>query len=143
MAKAGSWAEINVGWEGYSRIDFDKRKIRKAMRTVGRDVQRQARKLVSKRGGKSKPGQAPNRSTGALARSIKVKVSRPGFLVRIAPEKTPAMGDFFYPAVLHYGSEKINLKPRSNYMVDALEMKRSQTRNVLARALPDALIPRK
>lgn len=143
MAKSGSWAEVNVGWEGFSRIDFDKVKIRKTMRGLGRDVQKTARKLVSRRGGVSKPGQAPSRSTGVLARSIKVKVSRPGFLVRIAPEKIPAMGEYFYPAYLHYGSEKINLKPRSNYMVDALEMRRSQTRDVLANALPGALVPRK
>lgn len=143
MAKLGSWAEVNVGWEGYSRIDFDKVKIRKAMRTIGREVQKQARKLVSRRGKASRPGQAPSRSTGVLARSIKVKVSRPGFLVRVSPEKIPAMGEHFYPAYLHYGSEKINLKPRSNYMVDALEMRRAQTRDVLASALQNALVPRK
>jgi hypothetical protein len=143
MAKAGSWAEVNVGWEGFSRIDFDKVKIRKAMRTIGRDVQKQARKLVAKRGRASSPGQAPSRASGVLQRSIKVKVSRPGFLVRVAPEKTPAMGKDFYPAFLHYGSEKNNLKPRSNYMVDALEIRRSHARSVLSSALQNALIPRK
>lgn len=143
MAKASSWAEINVGFEGFKRIDFDKVKIRKAMRTIGRDIQKQARKLVSRRGRVSSPGQAPSRSSGVLARSIKVKVSRPGFLVRVAPEKIPAMGKDFYPAFLHYGSEKINLKPRSNYMVEALDIRRSQTRAVLSSALENALIPRK
>lgn len=143
MAKAGSWAEVNVGWEGYSRIDFDKVKIRKAMRTVGRDVQKQARKIVARRGGVSKPGQAPSRSTGVLMRSIRAKVSKPGFLVRIAPYKTDAMGEDFYPAYLHYGSKKNNLKPRSNYMVDALETRRNQTRAILASALQNALAPRK
>lgn len=143
MAKAGSWAEINVGWEGYSRIDFDKKRVRKAMRIIGRGIQRQARKLVSRRGGKSSPGQAPSRSTGALMRSIKAKVSKPGFLVRIAPEKTKDMGKDFYPAFLHYGSEKNNLKPRSNYMEDALRIRRFHTRSVLSSALQNALIPRK
>ncbi|MGY1490724.1 hypothetical protein ACW4YW_15060 [Methylobacillus pratensis] len=143
MAREGSWAEVNVKWEGYARIDFDKVKIRKAMRLVGRNVQRQSRKLVSRRGGVSRPGQAPSRSTGALMRSIKVKVSRPGFLVRIAPEKITAMGKDFYPAFLHYGSEKNNLKPRSNYMVEALRIERFRTQSTISSALQDALIPRK
>lgn len=143
MAKAGSWAEVNVRLEGYSRIDFDKPQIRKAMRIIGRDIQRQARKMVAKRGGVSRPGQAPTRSTGTLMRSIKYEVSKPGFLVRIAPYKTDAMGSDFYPAYLHYGSKKTKLKPRENYMVEALRIRRSQTQRVLSAALEKALIPRK
>lgn len=142
MANQGSWAEVNVKMEGFSRIDFDKKQIRNAMRNIGRDMQREARKLVSRRA-ISGAGEIPGRLTGATQRSIKYRVSRPGFLVRIAPFKTAEMGKDFYPAFLHYGSEKNNLKPRKNYMVEALERRQSNTRSVLSNALENALIPRK
>lgn len=142
MAKAGSWLETNVTLEGYSRIDFDKRQVRKGMREVGRDLQKEARKLVSRRA-ISSPGQNPGRRTGAMYRAIKYKVSRPGFLVRIAPQKTAEMGEDFYPAFLHHGSVKINLKARNNFMVEALDRRTPNTRNVLLRVLENALIPRK
>ena len=137
-----NWAETNVKWEGFSRIDFDKTKIRRSMRTLGRDVQKEARKLISRKA-ISQPGQNPGRMTGATYRSIKYRVSRPGFLVRIAPYKTAEMGQDFYPAYLHYGSEKNNLKARKNYMVEALENRSNNVRDVLLRALQDSLIPRK
>ena len=142
MANAGSWLETNVKLEGFSRIDFDRVQIRRAMRTLGRDVQKESRKLVGRRM-RSRPGENPGRRSGATVRSIKYKVSRPGFLVRIAPMKTPEMGEHFYPAYLHYGSEKINLKARNNYMVQALQNRSAKARNVLRRALQNALIPRK
>lgn len=142
MADSGSWAEVNVKIDGFSRIDFDRRPIRNAMRNIGRDMQREARKLVSRRA-ISGPGENPGRRTGATQRAIKYRVSRPGFLVRIAPFKTAEMGKDFYPAFLHYGSEKNNLKPRKNYMVEALDNRADNTRNALRNALENALIPRK
>lgn len=142
MATEGSWLETNVTLDGFSRIDFDRRKIRKAMQVNGRDVQKAARKLVSRRA-ISRPGENPGRMTGAMYRSIKYKVSRPGFLVRIAPYKTAEMGDDFYPAYLYYGSTKINLKERNNFMVEALDKRSNNVRVVLRNALESALIPRK
>lgn len=102
MATEGSWAEVNVKFEGFSRLDFDKKKIRVAMRVIGRAVAQSAKGLVSKKG-KSSPGENPGRNTGALRRSIRYKISRPGFLVRIAPFGTKELGENFYPAYLHYG----------------------------------------
>ncbi|CAG0966855.1 hypothetical protein MTYP_01040 [Methylophilaceae bacterium] len=142
MATEGSWAEVNVKLDGFSRIDFDKKKIRAAMVVIGRSVTQEAKSLVSPRG-RSRPGEMPGRQTGALRRSIKYVISRPGFLVRVAPYKTDKMGKDFYPAFLHYGSTKNNLQPRENYMTDALEKRAEATRNVLRRALEDALVPRK
>lgn len=142
MSKEGTWAEVNVKWDRFDRIDFDKSKVRKTMRTLGRDVQKEARKLVARRA-ISAPGQNPGRRTGATYRSIKYRVSRPGFLVRVAPYKTAEMGDDFYPAYLHYGSEKINLKARNNYMIEALDRRSQNARQVLMRTLQDALVARK
>ena len=133
--------EVNATLQGFSRIDFDKKKVRKALRIEGRAVQKIARKLVSKRVLNSN-GDYPARRTGRLMRSIKVKVSRPGFLVKIAPQKTNEMKDF-YPAFLHYGSVKNNLAPRKNFMTDALDSRREVSRMAIMQALEGALIPRR
>lgn len=133
--------EINVKLEGFSRIDFDKKKIRKTMRVLGRDVQKAARRLVARRA-VSGAGEYPGRQTGRLWRAIKYKVSKPGFLVKIMPAKTVDMKDY-YPAFLRYGSETRNIAPRRNYMTDALESRRGVARGALRNALMDSLKPRK
>jgi len=132
--------EVNATIEGFSRIDFDKKKIRSALRIEGRAVQKLARKLVSKRILNS-VGDYPARRTGSLMRSIKVKVAKSGFLVRIAPQKTAEMKDF-YPAFLHYGSTKNNLAPRKNFMTDSLDARREVSRVAILNALEGALKPR-
>lgn len=133
--------EINVKLDGFSRIDFDSKKIRKTMRTLGRDVQKEARRLVARRA-ISGAGEYPGRQTGRLWRAIKYRVSKPGFLVKIMPGKTADMKDF-YPAFLLYGSKKRDLAPRKNYMTDALDNRRSVARGALRNALMDSLKPRK
>lgn len=133
--------EINVKLDGFSRIDFDKKKIRKTMRTLGRDVQKEARRLVARRA-ISGAGEYPGRQTGRLWRAIKYRVSKPGFLVKIMPAKTADMKDY-YPAFLLYGSKKRDLAPRKNYMTDALDNRRSVARGALRNALMDSLKPRK
>lgn len=124
---------------GHSRIDFDKKKIRRAMRKFGAEIRKDARRRVSRRA-VSGPGDYPGRDSGELFRSIKSKVSRPGFLVRISPEKTAGMKDF-YPAFLFYGVTG-RIAPRRNYMVDALESRREFVQAGLRAALQDALVPR-
>ncbi len=133
--------EVNVKFEGFSRIDFDKKKIRKTMRVLGRDVQKTARRLVARRA-ISGAGEYPGRQTGRMWRAIKYKVSKPGFLVKVMPEKTSDMQDY-YPAFLLYGSKKRDLAPRKNYMTDALESRRDVVRSALRNALQDSLVPRK
>lgn len=148
--------EINETIIGHSRIDFDKAKIRRALRRLGADVRKEARRLVSRRA-ISGAGDYPGRGTGTLMRSIKAKVSRPGFMVRVAPYKTDAMGKDFYPAFLDYGvtglparkdrrsqpkSGTWRIAPRKNYMIDALEAKRETVRATLRDALMDSLKPR-
>lgn len=89
-------------FDSYGKLDFDKKAIRKGMRLVGALVRREARALVNQRGTRSAGGEYPTRDEGLLYRSIRAKVSRPGFLVKIAPQKIAGMKDF-YPAYLHYG----------------------------------------
>lgn len=143
---------LNVRLAGHTRIDFDRKQIRKVLRVQGRGVQKEARRLVARRA-ISSPGDFPGRDTGALWRSIKSKVSRPGFLVRIAPQKTPEMGGDFYPAFLQYGvradpngdaggASGWRIEARGNYMVEALNRRRTVAESALKVALHEALIPR-
>lgn len=153
MAKSsGLRAAMHVeGWESYRRLDFDRKKVRRGFSRVGRLVQIAARKRIRK----GTPLQDyPAARRGKLARSISVKVSRPGFLVRVAPFKTAAMGEDFYPAYLFYGvtgkprrkdrrsqvkDGKWRIKPRGNYMTDALEEQAGNIRSELSAALAEAL----
>lgn len=133
--------ETNVTISGFSRIDFDGRVVRKSMRVLGRDVQKEARRLIARRA-ISGAGEYPGRMTGRLWRAVKYKVARSGFMVVVRPNKTSEM-EFFYPAVLHYSSEKRNIAARKNFMTDALENRATPSRAVLRNTLRDALIPRK
>lgn len=142
------------GFESYGRLDFDKKEIRKTMRQAGRVVQAEGRRLVSK-GGPSRRGEYPARRTGRLRRSITYRVSRPGFLVKIEPKKTAAMGDDFYPAYLFYGVRRgakrgkshakqastggWRIAPRRNFMEDALDNRAGRVRALLSRAFSQAL----
>lgn len=140
---------------GHQRIDFDKKQVRKAMRKFGAEIRKDARRRVARRG-VSGPGDNPGRDSGELYRSIKVRVSRSGFLARISPEKTAGMKEF-YPAFLHYGvtgkprrkdhreqpkDGKWRIAPRANYMTDALEARSDSICTGLRNMLQDALIPR-
>ncbi|MNR00161.1 hypothetical protein D3C85_1159240 [compost metagenome] len=90
------------GYDSLPRDIFDKRKIRAGMRKAGRLVmQKTQMNLALARGVEGYP---VNR-TGATLESISFKVSRSGFLVRVAPRKTSAMPEF-YPSYLHYGVKK-------------------------------------
>lgn len=90
------------GFDKFERDAFDKKKIRAAMSKVGKLVTQRAQMNLAL--GKGQDGYPVNR-TGATLESIKFKVSRSGFLVKIAPRKTGAMKEF-YPAYLHYGVKK-------------------------------------
>ncbi|MCC7005067.1 MAG: HK97 gp10 family phage protein [Ottowia sp.] len=148
--------ELNVLLQGYTRIDFDKKKIRKVMRKMGRDVQREARRLVARKA-ISSAGAYPGKQTGRLQRSLKSRVSKSGFLVRIAPQKSSEMKDF-YPAFLYYGvtgkarrkdqkaqtqTGRWRIAPRANFMQEALDQRRAVVRAELRDVLRDALVPRK
>lgn len=132
--------ELHTTLTGHSKIDFDKRKVRKALRQQGAVIRKKARKLVARRA-ISGAGANPGRDTGALMRSIKVKVSSGGFWVKVAPYRTDEMGDDFYPAFLYYGTPTI--KKRANYMGEALDSTRESAQRAILEALKDSLIPRK
>ncbi|AZC55432.1 hypothetical protein [Pseudomonas chlororaphis] len=158
------------GFDSFQRDAFDKRQIRAGMRKVGKLVTQRAQMNLAL--GKGQDGYPINR-TGTTLESISFKVSRSGFLVRIAPRKTSAMAEF-YPAYLHYGVKKgrrlgklapgkgvgksnrraagvraaaiaeraageWRIKPRDNYMADALQDSNSDVQGILKAAFAAAL----
>jgi hypothetical protein len=131
--------KVHATITGHSRIDFDKKQIRKVLRQQGAAVRKEARRLVSRRA-ISMPGQAPGRATGVLMRSIKVKVASGGFWAKVAPQKTSEMKEF-YPAYLYYGTKR-GLAKRENYMTTALDTRREAARAAIGDALRNALKPR-
>jgi hypothetical protein len=78
--------------------------------------------------------------TGALLRSIKLKVSSGGFWAKVEPQKTPEMKSF-YPAFLFYGTKR-GVAKRSNYMIAALDAQRENVRSQIRDALKHSLVPR-
>ena len=158
------------GFDEFGRDAFDKRKIRAGMRKVGLLITQKAQMNLALGGGQDG---YPTTRTGATVESIRFKVSRSGFLVRISPSKTSVMEDF-YPAYLHYGvkrgkklgklapgmgkgksnrrangaraaalaeraSGEWRIKPRDNYMADALQDSSSQVESILKAAFAAAL----
>lgn len=150
--EAGFYLHID-GFEGFDRfVDFDRKPIRKAMRSAGQLVRRDAVAYVS-RGAVSKPGEYPGKQRGVLSRSIKVKVSRSGFLVRVSPQMVDGM-KAFYPAFLAYGARHkagarrdrrskgvgpLRIEPRANYMVDAKDARATEIRMILSAAFASSL----
>ena len=158
------------GFDNFQRDAFDKKQIRAGMRKAGRLIVQRAQMNLAL--GKGRDGYPVNRS-GATLQSIAFKVSRSGFLVKIAPRKTAAMAEF-YPAYLHYGVKsgrrlgklapgkgkgKSNrraagvraaalaeraagewrIKPRDNYMADALQDSSADVQSILSAAFAAAL----
>ncbi|WP_455913039.1 hypothetical protein [Pseudomonas syringae] len=152
MARPAAYLHFG-DFDSYGKLDFDKKEIRKAMRKAGVLVRAEGRKLVSKRA-VSEKGQYPGMRMGRLRRSIKYRVSRAGFLVKIEPQKTADMKGF-YPAYLWYGVRRgakrgkshkkqeatgaWRIEPRENYMVDALNNRADDVRSILKRAFAEAL----
>lgn len=92
------------GFEKFDRDAFDKRKVRAGFRKVGKLVTQKTQMNIA-----LSRGQAgyPHNRTARLLHSINFKVSRSGFLVKIAPSMTSDM-TAFYPAFLHYGVKQGN-----------------------------------
>lgn len=161
---------LEVGLEGYSVIDYDRRAMRAALVRGAADVRKEARRIVSRRA-ISSPGEMPGQQSGRLKRSIGIvsKGSKGGW-VKIGPRTI--QNSVFYPAFLFYGTRVLNkagagidknkwrkrtrnfsqetinrvsdqrMKPRGNFMAAALKNKRDVVRGAIRAALKQALVPR-
>jgi len=123
--------------------EVSKRDLRNALRRAGRDVQKEARRMVARRA-ISQAGAAPGRITGALQKSIglvmpSMKQDRQWVKIYPLTKKITPQAGIYYPAMLYYGSKKRNIEPRSNYMVEALNARRSRVRSIIAGAIRASL----
>lgn len=143
--------------DGLKRSDYDRKEIRKALRKVGSEVRKTARRMVSRKA-VSAPGEAPGRQSGVLRKSIKAKVSRSGYSVSIYPDKTADM-DVFYPAFVVYGHRgpgsetakearshrarvgKKVAQPRANYVVEAAAKHERSFERSMADVLGRSILP--
>lgn len=167
IENSNSGLYLHVDFDKAPELTFNKARVRRAFVTIGQNVLRESRRLVARRA-ISKAGETPGYRTGALAKSIGFRVptattNRPGFLVRIAPNQKggkgsrPLEGDF-YPAFLYYGVRRKakrnknhrrggsggdgwKLKPRKNFMEQALLNRRAWIERVLFDALQSSLRP--
>lgn len=119
-----------------TRLWFEKRELKSALLKGGRVVQKEARRLVAHRA-ISKPDQFPGYDSGTLSKSIKATVGSGGGYVKVMPNKTAAMKEY-YPAFLYYGTCR-GLKPRKNYMTEALVTHRDAIKRAIRRALVGAI----
>lgn len=140
---------------GFRTIDYDAKRIKAALRSVGQDVRKEARRLISKKA-VSVAGGFPGKDSGEMQRSIRAHVSKSGFSVAVYPTKTARM-PAFYPAFVVYGhrgpgteteterrrhkqraGEKV-AKPRANFIFAAAEKKESAFKAAMEEALFEAI----
>jgi len=141
-----SGIRVDVGLEFHKIIDYDRKSMRKALSKGAAAVRKEARRLVARRAIVSQAGAAPVRQTGKLMRSIGVvEKGTGGGWIKLGPRTFSKAGlepGLFYPAILYYGSAKMNIAKRANYMEIALKNKREAVRGQIRAALQDALVPR-
>ena len=130
-------SRISINIEGFNRLIFDKRELKAAIRKGGNVVKTESRRLISHRA-ISAAGEIPGYKSGVMSRSIKAKVGSGGGYVRIMPTKTPEMGKDFYPAYLSVGTRR-GLKPRKDFMLQALDNKQIQIRAAISATLLNAI----
>lgn len=135
--------EVHAKLHGFKKADFDRKPIRKALVDEGKVLQKQARRLVARKG-VSDAGSNPGRLTGILYRSIRYKTAKDGFAVFVSPYNTPEMKantpqELFYPAVLMHGSRKMNIDPRNNYMEDVFNARKDNATNAIRDALEKSI----
>lgn len=139
---------INARLTGFSAIDFDRRAIRKVLTPLAKDLQKDARRLISRRA-VSGAGENPGRDSGALLRSIRYKIGRSGLYAVLAPQRTAALmrKNVYYPGPLVFGANRGarggRLEPRGNFIVEAAQGKEAVIKSRLEAELPFALVPRR
>jgi hypothetical protein len=138
MIQTGQQNNIRFKIEGFDRLIFNKRELKAAIRRGGGIIRLEARRLIARRA-ISKAGEFPGYDSGAMSRSIKVKVGSGGGYAAVMPYKTAEMGEHFYPAFLEYGTKR-GLAPRENFMEVALINKRTQIKASIRAALEYALV---
>jgi len=141
--------EIGVGFFGHKTIDYDRDKMRNALKRGGLSIRAAARRLVSRRA-ISSPGEFPGMVSGTLKRAIAVTgYGSGGGWIRVGVKTI--RGKKFYPIFLLRGTVERRTKklrysgrvePRDDYIGAAAKAKRSAVRSMVQSELKNALIPR-
>lgn len=137
---------LHVTLAGFHRLEYDKKRIRKALREEGAGVRIVARALVAKHG-TSGPGDYPGLQSGLLRRSIKSRLLRGELAVLVEParsvlEKARGADDAGYPWILAAGAVRRHLVKRDDYVAEALERRRAAATGAISGALHEALVVR-
>lgn len=122
------------GFQNIPRTLFRRAPMRRAFRASGRVVAKAARQKISAR---ASSGGYPAKRTGRLAKSLRVRVSKPGLLVKVYHEKRRDQDDF-YAAYLYYGTSR-GLRARDNWIADALADHEQDIRRTLEASMLEAL----
>ena len=140
--------DVEIDIDGFTRIYFEKKELKAALRKSGVVVRKEARRLIASHA-ISAAGQFPGSKTGAMSKSIKIKVGSGGGYVKVMPYMTPMMASNsasknnpdgeFYPAFLMVGTRR-GLQPRKDFMVQALDNKQAEIKATIRAALQNALI---
>ncbi len=137
--------KVGVDIKGFDYVDFDKRIIKKTLKQQHPPIRNLAKKLISRRGNTSAPGEFPARQTGLMVRSVKSFVSKKGWTAIIGSYPVGRMlenKDGFYPAYLMKGTKR-GIKKRKNFIEDAFNRRREIARDAIRDAMISALVPRK
>lgn len=136
MSTPGLEAYLSLeGFENIKLIQFKRAPMRKAFRQGGRLVAKEAKQKISARSAGF--SNYPSKRTGRLQKSLRVRVSKPGLLVKVYHQKRSDQHDF-YAAYLHYGTSK-GLRARDNWIADALSDVRPEVRSLIRAGLTEAL----
>ena len=115
--------------EGFKRIDYDPKVMKKALRHVANDVRKEARKLISRKA-VSLPGTFPGKDTGEMQRSIRIKVYG-----HRAPNTETEKSRRSHRKRFGF---KVAL-PRENFVKAAAERHRKQFETEMSQALAEAI----
>lgn len=140
-------SDINVRITGFSRIDYNKAQVKKALMVEGRAVGKIAKGLVGRKGVSSNGGD-PGRVTGLLRRAIQAKALPGGFAVAVEPQRKVLQSkrsdrDAAYPWILAAGVAGTKLGRRRDYIQIGLGKRSVAATTNLLVALESAMVARK
>ena len=135
--------EAQLKFEGLENIPvwaINKKVIRRAYRTAGNVVRKEARKKINRKGGVAG---YPKKQTGRMVNSLWVRVGSRGMYAKVmhkmpSPPSKWKQGLGFYPAFLAYGTKR-GLRARDNWIVDTMMQQEKEIQKVLAKGFEESL----
>lgn len=135
---------LHVEIDGFNRLEYDKKSVRRALRKEAGGVRAITRVLLGQRG-TSAPHEFPGQQTGLLRRSIRSHSLRGELAVvveatRSVLQRVRTPDDAGYPWMLMAGSKRY--AKRDDPVQEALERRRESATAALQGALQEAMVVR-